>query len=190
MEPTGTEAKPSEWDGEFDADRAKRTIENLRRIEAEHKRKLAEQQAIIDAAEREKLTEAEKAAADLKKLQDEAAAARKAADDAKFEAAAIAAGIPADRMAAARAVASEFAATDDAGRMTIDAEGFDRLRAEHEYLFAGKQAAPQPQVSFGAAVSQGQPSGTPSLTAEQLAAANRLGMSADEYAKYAKRTTR
>lgn len=185
---TGTDAPPA-WDGEFDPERAKRTIENQRRAESELKRKLAEQQAKLDEIEREKMTEAEKAKADADRFKAEAEAARAEAFNARFEAAAVAAGIPPERIAAARAVAGEVATTDDSGNMSVDTSVFDRLKAEHGYLF-GQQAAPQPHVSFGAAASQGQGGTGAGLTAEQLAAATRLKMTPDEYVKYAARTPR
>jgi hypothetical protein len=80
--------------------------------------------------------------------------------------------------------------SDDAGNVSVDTAVFDRLKVEHEYLF-GSQAAPQPQVSFGAAASQG-PGGNQGhgLTAEQVAMANRLGQSLDDFAKYSQRTKR
>lgn len=188
---TGTEATPPDDDpATWDPERAKRTIENQRRAEAELKRANAEMKAKLDGIEREKLTEAERVAADLAASQATLAAARKEVESAKFEAAALAAGIPAERLTAARAVAGEVVTSDDAGNVSVDTAVFDRLKVEHEYLF-GQAAPPTPQVSFGAAASQG-PGGNQGhgLTAEQVAMANRQGMSLDDFAKYSQRTKR
>lgn len=185
---TGTEAPKDEWEN-FDAERAKRTIENLRRIEAEQKKQLAERQAKLDEIEREKMSEAERAAADLKRLQDEAAEALRTADNARIDAALTRAGIPESAMIAARAVIAEVAESDEAGRLTISDTVIEQLRTDHGYLF-GLQAEPRPDISFGAA-SQGQ-SGTnkPELTADQIAFAQRAGVDPAEFAKYASRTVR
>ena len=176
---------PATWDPE----RAKRTIENQRRVEAEQKRVIAEQRAKLDEIEREKLTEAERVAADLEAAKSAAATAREEAAAARFEAAAIHAGIPPERLAAARAVAGDVATADESGTLTIDATVFGRLKAEHAYLF-GQQAAPSPVVSFGAAASQGQGGQGVGLTPDQTAMAHRLGIPLDEFAKYSQRTKR
>jgi len=189
-EPPGTEATPpaDEW-ANFDADRAKRTIENQRRAEAELKRSNAEMKAKLDEIEREKLTEAERVKDDLDKAKAEAAKARQEVLDARFEAAAIGAGIPPERIAAARAVAGEFTTTDATGIVSVDTTVFDRLKADHEYLF-GQAAPPTTQLSFGAAVSQGQGGQQGTLSADEVAMAQRAGMTPDEWAKYAQRTKR
>lgn len=190
-EPPGTEATPpaDEW-ANFDADRAKQTIQNQRRAEAELKRANAEMKAKLDEIERAKLSDAERTAADLEKSNAELAAARGQVFSAKFDAAAIAAGVAPNALAAARAVAGDVSSTDDSGIVSVDTAVFDRLKAEHGYLF-GSQAAPQPHVSFGAAASQG-PGGTQGhgLTADQVAMANRARIPLDEFAKYSQRTKR
>lgn len=180
-EPTGTEAKPP-WGDDFDPARAWQTIQNQRRIETELKAKVSEY-------EREKLTEQEKAEADLAAAKTAAEAAKQEVLDARFEAAAIGAGIPPERIAAARAVAGEFTTTDATGIVSVDTSVFDRLKADHEYLF-GQAAPPTTQVSFGAAVSQGQGGQQGTLSADEVAMAQRAGMTPDEWAKYAQRTKR
>lgn len=188
---TGTDATQAtdEW-ANFDADRAKQTIQNQRRAEAELKRVVAEQKAKLDEIERGQLSEQERLKADKDAAEAALTTAREQVAAAKFEAAAVAAGIPADRLTAARAVAGDVVTSDDAGNVTIDTAAFDRLKAEHSYLF-GSQAAPQPQVSFGAAASQG-PGGTQGhgLTPEQVAMANKANIPLEEFAKYAQRTKR
>lgn len=186
--PASTEADAG-WQGEFDAPRAKRTIEHLRSRETELEKRAREAEAKIAEHEREKLSEAERIAADLKAAQEAAAAAREQVAVARFEAAAVSAGIPADRITAARAVAGDVAVSDDAGNVTIDTAVFDRLKAEHGYLFA-QQAAPPANVSFGAASSQAAGGSGPQLTPDQIEMAQRAGMSLDDYAKYAQRTQR
>ncbi len=190
-DPTGTEAvtPPADDPATWDPERAKRTIENQRRVEAEQKRVIAEQKAKLDTIEREKLTEAERVAADLATATAARDAARKEVADARFEAAAVAAGIPADRLTAARAVAGEVVTTDASGNVSVDTTVFDRLKAEHAYLF-GSQAAPQPNVSFGAAASQGPGGQQGALSPDEVAMAQRAGMTNDEWAKYAQRTKR
>lgn len=189
-ETTGTDATQStdEW-ANFDAERAKQTITHQRKAEADLKRANAELKAKVEEFEREKLTESERAAADLEAAKTAAAAAKQEVLDARFEAAAIAAGIPAERLAAARAVAGEFATTDESGTMSIDTTVFDRLKADHEYLF-GQTAAQQANVSFGAAASQGQSGKQGGLSADEVAMAQRAGMTPDQWAKYAQRTKR
>lgn len=188
---TGTDAAGDEWK-DFDAERAKQTILNQRRVEADLKRQLAENADIVAKAaetERAKLSEQERLAADLEAAKKDAEAAKREALDARFESAAIAAGIPADRLKAARAVAGEVATTDESGIVSIDTTVFDRLRETDEYLF-GQQAAPQTSVSFGAAASQGQGGQQSGLSADEVAMAQRAGMSTEEWAKYAQRTRR
>lgn len=189
---TGTDATQTTppWGDDFDPQRAWQTVQNQRRVESEQKRVIAEQQAKLDEIERAKLTEAERVKDDLDKAKAEAAKAKQDVLDARFESAAIAAGIPPERIAAARAVAGEFTTSDDSGTVSVDTAVFDRLKAEHDYLF-GQQAAPQTQVSFGAAASQG-PGGNQGagLTSEQVAMANRSGIDPADFAKYAQRTKR
>lgn len=187
--PAGTDAAADGWQGEFDAPRAKRTIEHLRSREAELEKRAREAEAKIAEHEREKLSEADRIAADLKAAQEAAAAAREQVALARFEAAAVVAGIPADRITAARAVAGDVVTSDEAGNVSIDTAVFDRLKAEHGYLFA-QQAAPPANVSFGAASSQAAGGSGPQLTPDQIEMAQRAGMSLDDYAKYAQRTQR
>lgn len=181
---TGTDATKTgtdEW-ANFDAERAKNTILNQRRVESELKQQLAEAKAKEDERLRAEMTEQEKLKADKEAAELAAQKARDDANAARFDAAAIHAGIPLERLAAARAVAGEVVSTDASGNMTIDTTVFDRLKAEHGYLF-GQQAAPPP-VSFGAAASQGQGGQGVGLTPDQIAMAQRGGMTPEEFAKY------
>lgn len=176
------------WGDDFDPARAWQTVQNQRASEAKLKQELSAERAKTEAFEREKLTESERIAADLAAAKADIATAREQAAAARFDAEAIAAGIPADRLTAARAVAGDVVTTDESGTMSIDTTAFDRLKAEHAYLF-GSQAAPPATVSFGAAASQGQ-GGQSGLSADEVAMAKRAGMSAEDWAKYAQRTKR
>ncbi len=192
---TGTEATPPADDpAAWDPERAKRTIENQRRAESDLKRANAEMKAKLDEIERGKLSEQEKLAADLEAANKRADEAAKAVNDMRqsqaFDTAAIAAGIPPNALKAARAVAGDVATTDESGIVSIDDTVFDRLKAEHGYLF-GQAAPPTTQVSFGSAASQG-PGGKQgvTLTPDQIAMANKAGVSLEDFAKHAARTKR
>lgn len=183
-------AAADEW-ANFDAERAKQTILNQRKAEAELKRANAALEAKNKEYEREKLTEQERIVADLEAAKAEAETARKAVADMReqraFDAAALAAGIPPNALTAARAVAGKVASSDESGNVTIDTAVFDRLKAEHGYLF-GQQAAPPPPVSFGAASGQGSGGKGDALTPDEIAMAQRAGMSTEDWAKYRQRT--
>jgi hypothetical protein len=194
-EPPGTEAAPpaaDEW-ANFDAERAKQTILNQRKAEAEAKAKLAEANARIAEFERAQLSDAEKLQADLEAAQRERDEALQAAAELTqrqaFDAAAVAAGVLPNALAAARAIAAEVAATDESGTMKVDGTLFDSLKADHGYLFTPQQAAP-PRVTFGAASSQGHGGQTAALTPEQVAMAHRAGIAPEDFAKAAGRITR
>lgn len=187
----GTEATPSAsdtWEN-FDAERAKRTIENQRRVEAELKKSNAEMRAKLDEIERSRLSEEEHAAIDLEKVKTDILAAREELANARFEAAAVAAGIPSDRLTAARAVAGDVIVSDESGNVSIDTSVFDKLKEQHGYLFTAT-AEPATGVSFGAASSQGFDGQGTGLTPEQIEMAQRAGMSIEDFAKYAKSVVR
>lgn len=182
-EQVGTEA--DEW-ANFDAARAKQTITHQRKVEADLKRELAEQRKKVEEFERAQMTEAERVKADLEAAQRERDEAVKATaalrQQQAFDTAAVAAGILPNALTAARTIAAEVATSDEAGNMTVDDALFDRLKAEHGYLFTAKQAAP-PQVTFGAAASQGPGGNTTTLTPEQVAFAQKAGIEPEDFAK-------
>lgn len=187
----GTEATApasDTWEN-FDADRAKRTIENQRKVEAELKRQNAEMRAKLDEVERSRLSDEERAAIDLEKVKTDILAAREELANARFEAAAVAAGIPSDRMIAARAVAADVIVSDESGNVSIDTSVFDKLKERHGYLFTAS-AEPATNVSFGAASGQGFDGQGTGLTPEQIEMAQRAGMSIEDFAKYAKSVVR
>ena len=175
---TGTEA--DEW-ADFNAERAKQTILNQRRAEADLKSKLAAERAKVEDFERAQMTEAERVKADLEKAQRERDDALKQAAEITqrqaFDTAALAAGVNPKALAAARALAGEVATTDESGSMKL----------EHGYLFTTQQAAP-PVVTFGAAAGQGSGGQPTSLTPEQVAFAQKAGIAPEDFAKFASRT--
>ena len=185
---TGTEA--DEW-ADFNAERAKQTILNQRRAEADLKSKLAAERAKVEDFERAQMTEAERVKADLEKAQRERDDALKQAAEITqrqaFDTAALAAGVNPKALAAARALAGGVATTDESGSMKLDGTTFDALKAEHGYLFTTQQAAP-PVVTFGAAAGQGSGGQPTSLTPEQVAFAQKAGIAPEDFAKFASRT--
>ncbi len=187
-EQTGTEATGDEW-ANFDAERAKQTILNQRAAEAELKSKLAAERKKVEEYEREKLSEDERLKADLEAARAELEKTRKdAAEQAArlaFDNAALAEGINPKAIEAARVVANKVAESDESGSMIVDGKLFDKLKSEHDYLFTQQQAAP-PRVTFGAATGQGS-GGQANLTPEQVAFAQKAGLSLEDFAKYANR---
>lgn len=211
-DPPGTEATPptpvDEW-ADFDAERAKQTILDQRRTEADLRARLTalgksdseESLAAELAAERKKvkdferaqLSEAERVRADLEAAVRERDEARRDAAELTqrqaFDTAATAAGILPNALAAARVIAADVASSDESGTMIVDDTLFASLKADHGYLFTAGQARP-PLVTFGAASSQGH-GGTPTtLTPQQVAMAHRAGINPEDFANAAARIVR
>jgi len=183
---TGTEAS-NEWET-FDAERARRTIENQRRSEAELKKRLAAAEATIAEHTRSQMSKEEQLQNDLEQARQAADEARKVAAEAtlkaSFDAHAISAGVNPQALRAAQVIASEVAESDESGMMRIDEELFSSLRTSHGYLFTQPEAPRTVLPNIGAAISQGHTADATKLTPEQVAMAQRAGITPDEFAKY------
>lgn len=185
-------------DGEFDKDRALATIRKQRESEeaAIARAKAAEEE--LDKLKRERMTEAERAEADRKAEQEELARLRREAADRKvtdlFRDAAIEAGIPPKRLKAAQALAE--LELDDDGVVTNLEDAIGKLVEEHDYLVAGsgggggsaggtRRKAPAEGGANAGKGSGSHDNGRPQATPEQIAMAERMGVSIETYLKHA-----
>ena len=169
-----------------DPERAARLIANLREDKRKAQEKADEQAAKLAAIEREKMSESEQQAADLKDAQERADTLQRQLDELKrevaFKDAAVEAGIR--PKAVKLALAAATIETDENGQPVNLAEAIEALRGEHEYLFApepGDAGGQQPPATREPFVNPGagqQPAtgAEAQLTPEQLAMARRANM--------------
>lgn len=179
---------PADWDKE----RAKRTIENLRRQEADRKREAAEEKKRADDLEREKMSEQEKKDADAKAANERADAADRRANEATLMATLATRDDVADAEIARDLLVSRGIKFGEDGKpIDLDDAVTALLEAKPVLKKSGETPAPgdgngsggaaPPPVANGAAGSGGQ-GPSPALTEDEVKAANEAGMSPERYA--------
>lgn len=179
---------PAEWD----KDRAKRTIENLRRQEAERKREAAAEKKRADDLEREKMSEQEKKDADAKAANERADAADRRANEATLMATLATRDDIADaEIARDLLVTRGIKFGEDGKPIDLDDAVTSLLEAKPVLKKSGETPAPggaggsggaaPPPKANGAAGSGGQ-GPSPTLTEDEVKAANEANMSPERYA--------
>lgn len=187
-EPPAGNTDPSTWD----SDRASATIKAQRESEKKLKQQLADAQAKVEAAEREKLTAEQQKERDLetatKRVAELESQLSELKQTAAFKDAAIAAGVKPKAVTAALAIAGKAGLElDDDGKLANGTELFEQLETEHDYLFGSAEGAggtPPPPEPRGNPGSGNVPpnDGAARLTAEQLSIIERTpGMTVEKF---------